>query len=83
MEDALLLARSITRAQRMDAELRRRGMTAELIRAPAGLNPKGCAYALRLPWRKLPQAMEILRESGQQPYQIFYRSGDEIREVLP
>ena len=33
MEDALLLARTVTRAQRMDAELRRRGITADLIRA--------------------------------------------------
>lgn len=83
MEEALLLARSITAAQHMDAELRKRGITAELIRAPAGLSPRGCAYALRLPWRKLPAAAQILKESGHMPYQIFYRRGDEVREVLP
>lgn len=83
MEEVLLLARSITRAQRMDAELRRRGITAELIRAPAGISEKGCAYALRLPWRKFPAAMQVLKDSGQQPYQIFYRKGDDVREVLP
>ena len=82
MEDALLLARTVTRAQRMDAELRKRGLTAELIRAPAGLSDRGCAYALRLPWRKLPAAMQILQDTGQKPYQIFYRNGDDVREVL-
>lgn len=83
MEEALLLARSITGAQRMDAALRRRGVTAELIRAPAGLTRQGCAYALHLPWRKLADAMQILTETGQTPYQIFYRNRDEVREVLP
>ena len=81
MEEALLLARTVTRAQRMDAELRKRGITADLIRAPAGLSEKGCAYALRLPWRKVSAAVQILKDAGQPPYQIFYRSGREVREV--
>ena len=82
MEDALLLARTVTRAQRMDAELRRRGITADLIRAPAGLSDRGCAYALRLPWRKVSAAVQILRDTGQMPYQIFYRNGQDVREVV-
>lgn len=82
MEEALLLARTVTRAQRMDAELRKRGITADLIRAPAGLSDRGCAYALRLPWRKVSAALEILKNSGQAPYQIFFRKGQDVREVL-
>lgn len=83
MEEVLLLARSVTRAQRMDAELRKRGISADLIRAPAGLSERGCAYALRLPWRKAGAALKILNDAGQPPYQIFYRNGEEVREVLP
>lgn len=83
MEDVLLTARSITRAQRMDAELRKRGITAALIRAPANLSERGCAYALRLRPEKLDAALAILRNTGLMPYQIFVRSGSEVREVLP
>ncbi|MGM9618346.1 MAG: putative Se/S carrier-like protein [Oscillospiraceae bacterium] len=81
MDYYLLLARSVTRAQRMDAELRKRGVTAELIRAPAGLTEKGCAYALKLPPRRFAPAMRILQETGQTPFEIFYVSGEEVREV--
>ncbi len=83
MEDVLLTARSITRAQRMDAELRKRGITAALIRAPASLSERGCAYALRLRPERLDAALAILRDTGLMPYQIFVRSGSEVREVLP
>lgn len=83
MEDVWLIARSITRAQRMDAELRKRGITAALIRAPAGLTDRGCAYALRLRPQRMDAALKILQETGLAPYQIFVRDGGEIREVLP
>ncbi|MGM9661592.1 MAG: putative Se/S carrier-like protein [Oscillospiraceae bacterium] len=83
MDYYLLLARSVTRAQRMDAELRKRGVTAELVRAPAGLTEKGCAYALKLPRRRYAAAMQILQETGQTPFEIFYVDGEEVREVRP
>ena len=83
MEDVLLTARSITRAQRMDAELRKRGITAALIRAPASLSQRGCSYALRLHPEKLDAAISILKNTGLMPYQIFVRRGSEVREVLP
>lgn len=83
MEDVLLIARSITRAQRMDAELRKRGITAALIRAPAGLTERGCAYALQLRPGKMDAALQILQNTGLMPYQIFVRSNGEVREVLP
>ena len=83
MEDVLLTARSITRAQRMDAELRKRGITAELVRAPVSLSARGCSYALRLRPEKLDAAISILKNTGLMPYQIFARSGSEVREVLP
>ena len=81
MEEVLFTARSITRAQRMDAELRKRGITAELIRAPAGLSERGCAYALRLGAEKMDAALAVLKNTGLQPYQIFLRRGKEIAEV--
>ena len=83
MEDVLLIARSITRAQRMDAELRKRGIAVAVIRAPAGLTERGCSYALRLRPEWMQTALEILQSAGLAPYQIFVRSGSEIREVLP
>ena len=84
MEDVLFTARSITRAQRMDAELRKRGITAAIIRAPAGLTERGCAYALRLHPEQMQAALDILQSTGLAPYQIFVRSGGNVtKEVLP
>ncbi len=83
MEDVLLTARSITRAQRMDAELRKRGITAALIRAPASLGERGCSYALCLRPERLDAAILILKNTGLMPYRIFVRRGSEVREVLP
>ena len=83
MEDVLLTARSITRAQRMDAELRKRGITAALIHAPASLGERGCSYALCLRPERLDAAILILKNTGLMPYRIFVRRGSEVREVLP
>ena len=83
MEDVLLTARSITRAQRMDAELQKRGIKAELTRVPASLSERGCSYALRLRPEKMEAAISVLKNTGLMPYRIFVRSGSEVREVLP
>ena len=48
MEYVLIIARSITYAQRMSVALERAGVTNRIYRAPAGLTERGCAYAVRI-----------------------------------
>lgn len=81
MEYYLLIARSVTRAQKMDAELRKRGIHAEVSHAPAGLTDKGCAYGLKISPRRAVAAMRILRSKGLELYRIYVYNGSDLREV--
>ena len=60
----LILCRSLTYAQRAARVLDRAGVTAVVVRPPAGLGPHGCAYALRLREKALPAALRALRDAG-------------------
>ena len=44
MEYVLLMAGSITHAQRMAAVLENRGIRSFIARAPEGTDPRGCGY---------------------------------------
>ena len=81
MDYYLLLARSVTRAQKMDAELRRRGIYADLVRPPLQLAEKGCTYALRLPPRRFSAAMQILTSTGLAPSKVFHYSREGYEEL--
>ena len=48
MEYDLILARSVTYAQRMQRALNRAGIRSQLFRAPRDLTDLGCAYVVRI-----------------------------------
>lgn len=77
----LFLARSITRSQKMDAELRYRGIHAEIVRPPAVLSEKGCAYALKLSPRHYEAALRILVGKGIPPTKIYRYNGERYEVV--
>lgn len=81
MDYYLFLARSVTRAQKMDAELRRRGIHADLVRPPVQLSEKGCAYALRLTPRRFSAALHILETTGLTPTRVFHYNGEGYEEL--
>ena len=81
MEYYLFLARSVTRAQKMEAELRRRGIHADIVRPPVQLSEKGCAYALRLTPRRFRPAMQALQSTGLTPTKVFYYNGERYEEL--
>ena len=81
MEYYLFLARSVTRAQKMDAELRRLGIHAELVRPPVQLSERGCTYALRLTPRRYPAALHILTSTGLAPSRVFHYNGEGYEEL--
>ena len=65
MLDACLITfRSVTPAQRGEGALRREGIQCALQRTPKQLADQGCGYSLRLSYRQLAQAIEILRKKG-------------------
>lgn len=64
MEYVLLMAGSITHAQRMAAVLENRGIRSFIARAPEGTDPRGCGYGVRLPQEKAAPARELLRRAG-------------------
>lgn len=86
MEHYLILARSITYAQRMQRALDRAGITSRVYRAPRDLTNLGCAYALRLAPRDLREALLVLHREKLNPVQIFlYQRGlyQEVGHDLP
>ena len=72
MDSYLIIARSITYAQRMSVVLERAGVSSRIYRAPAGLTERGCAYALRIRVKDLAYPLALLQQAGLRPVKIFY-----------
>lgn len=76
MEHYLILARSVTYAQRMHRQLERAGIRSRILRPPRDLTEMGCAYALRIAPDDLAKTLTMLHQGGLSPVQIFlYQSG--------
>ena len=78
MEYDLILARSVTYAQRMQRALNRAGIRSQLFRAPRDLTDLGCAYLVRIRPNDLAAA---LRREGLGPLRIYVQRGGDIQEV--
>ena len=61
MEYDLILARSVTYAQRMQSVLNRIGIRSQIFRAPRDLTDLGCAYLVRIRPNDLAAALPALR----------------------
>ena len=76
-----ILFRSLTHAQRAAGLLERRGITATITRAPQGLSPKGCGYAV-LFRKRINEALRLLEENKIPYGQVFERrESGEFREA--
>ena len=85
MEHYLILARSITFAQRMQSALDRAGIRCQIFRAPRDLTDMGCAYTVQIQAADLAAALRVpdltpallaLRRASLDPVQIFlYQRG--------
>lgn len=83
MEYYMIIARSVTYAQRIERELRRAGIRAVLFRAPLELTGgAGCSYAVRVSAEAGSSAMRILRTSGLDAVRILKIDGNRATEVL-
>lgn len=81
MEYVLLMAGSITHAQRMAAVLENRGIRASVARAPAGVDPRGCSYGVRLRQDRQAEAREVLRRAGIPVRAVYEKTDQGYREV--
>ena len=82
MDYVLLMAGSITHAQRMAAVLENRGIKSFIARAPEGTDPRGCGYGVRLRQDKEEQAREILRHAGIPVRAVYRKDSERWREVM-
>lgn len=83
MEHYLIIARSVTYAQRMQRALQRAGIYCRIYRAPRELTELGCAYAVELPAADLAAALQILYREQLAPVQIYLSQRGYYREVAP
>ena len=81
MDYYLILARSVTYAQRMQFALERAGLRCQIFRAPRELTDLGCAYAVRLAAADLADALTVLHREALYPVQIFLNQRGVFREV--
>ena len=72
----LIICRSLTYAQRTAQVLERVGIPSSVQRAPKLISKEGCGYCVRIPERRLTDALMILRREGMAPKQIFLQSAD-------
>lgn len=84
MEEYLLIARSVTQAQRIQRILRRAGISVAMTRAPMELTGgQGCSYALRIRPGVLDNALRTIRGAGLPSVSIFFFTQGQYREVEP
>ncbi len=81
MDHTLLIARSITQAQRMERTLEQVGIGSQIYRAPAGLTDRGCGYAVSIQTKQLSPALRRLQEMGLKPVRIYQSDGKNYKEV--
>ena len=81
MEYDLILARSVTYAQRMQRALNRAGIRSQLFRAPRDLTDLGCAYVVRIGPQALHLALPALNREGVGPLRVYGRQGTAFREM--
>ena len=81
MDYYLILARSVTYAQRMQCALERAGLRCQIFRARRELTDLGCAYAVRLAAADLADALTVLHREALDPVQIFLNQRGILREV--
>lgn len=83
MEHYLILARSVTYAQRMQKVLSRAGVRCQIFRAPRDLTNLGCAYAVRIATGDLTATLTALHAASLDPVQIFLYQRGLYQEVHP
>ena len=70
MTQYLIMCRSLTYAQRAQKQLESLGITANVVKAPQGLNTSGCGYAVSV-YRRADEAIHYLYAKNMISGKIF------------
>ncbi|MCI2058742.1 MAG: DUF3343 domain-containing protein [Oscillibacter sp.] len=82
MEQYLVIARSVTHAQRLERLLARAGIRAQIYHAPLELNGgRGCAYAVQFRCRDLRSVLHMIYGADLGPVQVYSCGEGQYREV--
>lgn len=81
MERCLMIARSVTQAQRMARVLEQNGIRCRWFKAPSTLSGGGCGYAIDLEEQYVPKALMLLEEYSLTPLQIYKKANGGYEEV--
>ena len=82
MEQYLILARSVTYAQRMESVLKKAGIRSQIFRASRDLTDLGCAYALKVITANIFSVVYILRNNRLDPLKVFRFQDHSYQEVV-
>ena len=72
MEYDLIIARSVTFAQRMQKVLEQAGIRCRIFRAPRDLTDLGCAYAVQISRTETAYALSVLHRAGLDPVRMIH-----------
>ena len=76
----LIIARSITHAQRIEQLLLRAGVHCCVFRAPMEVAGRGCAYAVRIGASSLQRALTVIHGAGLSPVSVFMSTKNGYQE---
>ena len=72
----LIICKSLTYAQRTAAVLERSGITARILRSPKSIAADGCSHSVKISQKKLPEALQLLKQADLIPKRVFITAGD-------
>ena len=81
VEQYLIIARSVTYAQRMQRALGRAGIPCRIFRAPRELSAQGCAYAVQIRGGDLSRALIVIHRESLDPVSVYLNQGGLYQEV--
>lgn len=78
---ALIMFRSLTYAQRAARSLQRKGIPADITKAPQGTTDRGCTYCVRVADHRLYASLNALQNDGIEHGRILQQNDGAYREV--
>ena len=78
---ALIMFRSLTYAQRAARSLQRKGIPADITKAPQGTTDRGCTYCVRVADHRLYASLNALQNDGIEHGRILQQNDGDYREV--
>ena len=82
MDYYLIMCRSLTYAQRALYTLERSGISGSLVKVPQSVSQTGCSYGVKVPSRRVRDAVELLKKRQVPHGKIFRYLQDGMMEEV-